>query len=31
VAGLGTWEIESVEHVDSPEAAVEAVLPEPLT
>jgi uncharacterized protein (TIGR00725 family) len=31
VAGLGTWEIESVEHVDSPQAAVEAVLPEPLT
>jgi uncharacterized protein (TIGR00725 family) len=31
VAGLGTWEIESVDQVDSPEAAVEAVLPGPLT
>ena len=31
VAGLGTWEIESIDHVDSPEAAVAAVLREPLT
>ena len=31
VVGLGSWDIEGVERVDTPEAAVEAVLAEPLT
>jgi uncharacterized protein (TIGR00725 family) len=31
VVGLGSWGIEGVERVDTPEAAVEAVLAEPLT
>ena len=31
VVGLGTWDIEGVQPVDTPEAAVEAVLPEHLT
>jgi uncharacterized protein (TIGR00725 family) len=31
VAGLGTWEIDGVERLATPEAAVEAVLGEPLT
>ena len=31
VVGLDTWEIEGVQFVDTPEAAVEAVLAEPLT
>jgi uncharacterized protein (TIGR00725 family) len=31
VIGLGTWDVEGVEPVDSPEAAVEAVLPGRLT
>jgi hypothetical protein len=31
VAGIGSWDIEGVEAVTSPEAAVEAVLAEPLT
>ena len=31
VVGLGSWDIEGVEPVDAPEAAVEAVLAEPLT
>jgi uncharacterized protein (TIGR00725 family) len=31
VAGLGSWQIEGVQRADTPEAAVEAVLPNPLT
>jgi uncharacterized protein (TIGR00725 family) len=31
VVGLGSWEIEGVQRADTPEAAVEAVLPNPLT
>jgi uncharacterized protein (TIGR00725 family) len=31
VVGLGTWDIEGVLAVDSPEAAVEAVLSDPST
>jgi uncharacterized protein (TIGR00725 family) len=31
VVGLGSWDIEGVERVDTPEAAVEAVLEKPLT
>jgi uncharacterized protein (TIGR00725 family) len=31
IVGLGSWDIEGVERVDTPEAAVEAVLAEPLT
>jgi uncharacterized protein (TIGR00725 family) len=31
VAGLGSWDIDGVEAVATPEGAVEAVLPEPLT
>jgi uncharacterized protein (TIGR00725 family) len=31
VVGLGSWDIDGVERVDTPEAAVEAVLAEPLT
>jgi uncharacterized protein (TIGR00725 family) len=31
VVGLGSWDIEGVERADAPEAAVEAVLAEPLT
>jgi uncharacterized protein (TIGR00725 family) len=31
VIGLSTWEIEGVERAETPEAAVAAVLPEPLT
>jgi uncharacterized protein (TIGR00725 family) len=31
VAGLGSWGIEGVRQADTPEAAVEAVLPDPLT
>ncbi|HET8820505.1 MAG TPA: LOG family protein, partial [Thermoleophilaceae bacterium] len=31
VVGLGSWDIEGVERVDTPEAAVAAVLAEPLT
>jgi uncharacterized protein (TIGR00725 family) len=31
VIGLGTWDVDGVEPVDSPEAAVEAVLPGRLT
>ena len=31
VVGLGSWEIEGVERVDTPEAGVEAVMAEPLT
>jgi uncharacterized protein (TIGR00725 family) len=31
VIGLGTWEVEGVELAESPEAAVEAILPGPLT
>ena len=31
VVGLGSWEIEGVRGADTPEAAVEAVLPDPLT
>jgi uncharacterized protein (TIGR00725 family) len=31
VVGLGTWDVDGVEAVDSPEAAVEAVVPDRLT
>jgi uncharacterized protein (TIGR00725 family) len=31
VVGLGSWDIEGVERVDTPQAAVEAVLEKPLT
>jgi uncharacterized protein (TIGR00725 family) len=31
VVGVGSWDIDGVEPVDSPEAAVESVLAEPLT
>lgn len=31
VVGLGSWDIDGVERVDAPAAAVEAVLAEPLT
>ena len=31
VVGIGTWEVEGVEVVEGAEAAVEAVLPKPLT